>query len=135
MVAAVSEVLLSRLGVPTALSAGISVVIATSLMMMAGKMVEWLLDRRYFRFAHDRARMSTLSGHAVNHVFSMTDLVLVQPVHVSSQQGGVAWRRLGPLPNSRFDRPPIQTCALGARSIAEVVRASAAFPGIPPTSG
>lgn len=124
-------VLLSQLRVPAALSVGAGVVIAAGLLMMTGHVVEWLLDRRYFRVERDQATMSTLSGRAVDHVFSMTDLVLGQPVHVSSQQDGMVWRRLG-MPSLFFQLPPIQICAAGSRSIAEIVRASAAFPGIPP---
>lgn len=105
-----------------------------------GLAVEWLLDRRYFR-SHTskssggywgRASLASLSGGQVDHVFCMTDLVLGLPVYASSQHGGFIWRRLKlDLDSITHTRLP-QTFAAGRLSIAEIVRASAAFPGISP---
>lgn len=59
-----------------------------------GKLVDWLLDRRYFRLPvaaaknKGRARMSSLSVRRVDHVFGMTDLVLGLPFFVSNQGVG-----------------------------------------------
>ena len=118
---------------------GVGVILAG--LMARGLATEWLLDRRFFRPAavegsrhRDRARLSSLSGRQIDHVFCTTDLALGLPVYASSQHGGIIWRRL------KFERiqvsgdvgPPIQTFDAGRLSIAELVRASAAFPGIPP---
>jgi hypothetical protein len=63
----------------------------------------------------------------------MTDLVLGLPVYVSSKHGGMLYRRLSfepsELPGEIYE---MQTADVPARTIAEIVRASAGFPGIPP---
>jgi hypothetical protein len=122
-----------------ALGIWLGLVVGLGVLLGSGHVVEWLLDRRYFRPAsaggskpRGRALVNSLSGRRVDHVFGMTDLVLGQPVYVSCQQGGMACRRLGPSPDPIFDAPPLQTFDVGEWSIAGVVRASAAFPGIPP---
>jgi predicted acylesterase/phospholipase RssA len=121
----------------TWLAVAIGLGVALVLLIARGLAVEWLLDRRYFRrrTAADRrghrARLASLSGGDVDHVFCMTDLALGLPVYASSQNGGTMWRRLK-LERSGFGGPPFQTFDAGKLSIAELVRASAAFPGIPP---
>ena len=120
-----------------ALVIGIAVVLAA--LIARGLAVEWLLDRRYFQPAGPvngrrragRARLASLAGRQVDHVFCMTDLVLGLPVYASGQHGGIMWRRL------RAERHPVsglsfQTFDAGQLAIAGLVRASAAFPGIPP---
>ncbi len=124
----------------TWLAMAIGLVVALSLLIVRGLAVEWLLDRRYFRHsttgyrpAH-RAQLASLSGGDVDHVFCMTDLALGLPVYASSGCGGMMWRRLKVEPSSRdiHERPPFHTFDAGKLSIAELVRASAAFPGISP---
>jgi hypothetical protein len=125
-------------GAWAALAATLGIAAAFSTLMMCGHLIEWLLDRAYFRPANrpgegsGRARMSSLSGRAVDHVFGTTDLVLGQPVHISSCMGGMAFRRLGRTLDPAFHTPPFQTFGAGHWTIAAVVRASAGFPGIPP---
>lgn len=112
-------------------------------LMMSGLIVECLLDRRYFMSAHssktaakwNRAQLGSLSGRLVDHVFCVTDLVLGLPVYASSQHGGFIYRRLQPERRwepLEFERMEFQTFDASRLSIAKVVRASAAFPGIPP---
>jgi hypothetical protein len=110
--------------------------IALSLLMGTGLVVEWLLDRRYFRHGAEfsrycnRARLVSLSEREVDHVFCMTDLALGLPVYASSR-GGMIWRRLksGATQDGQVEFQPFDATQ---RSIAELTRASAAFPGIPP---
>ena len=120
-----------------------AVVLALTALIARGLAIEWLLDRRYFRHsssaenrnAWGRAQFTSLSGGRIDHVFCMTDLVLGLPVYASSQHGGMIWRRLKaePYPEPyRSHRVEMQTFNASHLSIAEVVRASAAFPGIPP---
>lgn len=120
-----------------AIAVGIVTLLVT--LILSGQIVEWLLDRRYFRrndtpgkrSSGSRARLASLSGTQVDHVLCMTDLVLGLPVYASSQHGGMMWRRLQ-LKVSQLSHPSIQTFDIGQLSIATLVRASAAFPGIPP---
>jgi hypothetical protein len=135
----VAAVFLRMLILPWAwLAIVVGFVLALAALLARGLVIEWLLDRRYFRpgtsaesrRGWSRARLASLSGRPIDHVLCMTDLVLGLPVYASSQHGGFIWRRLKPTP---FDKDVwFQTFAAGQLSIAELVRASAAFPGIPP---
>lgn len=122
----------------TSLSVTIGVISGATVFIANGLLVEWLLDRRYFRVRNPsskgmgRARLSSLSGRPIDHVFCMTDLVLGLPVYASSQHGGMIWRRLTPDSGTNFKSTIFQTFSGGQLSLAEVVRASAAFPGIAP---
>jgi hypothetical protein len=124
----------------TWLAVVIGVAVALAALIARGLAVEWLLDLRYFRHrtsaesrrGQGRARLASLSGRDVDHVFCMTDLVLGLPVYASSQNGGFIWRRLKPEIRRVSRRVEFQTFDAGRLSIAELVRASAAFPGIPP---
>lgn len=109
--------------------------VASFVLLLRGKAVEWLLDARYFRHGSTdggRARLSSLSGRKIDHVFCMTDLALGLPVYASSAHGGMVWRRLRPAPMRPSHHPPFQTFSAMHLTLAELVRASAAFPGIPP---
>jgi predicted acylesterase/phospholipase RssA len=124
----------------TWLATVIGVVVGLAALLLCGLVVEWLIDRRYFQYGtsagswghRKRARFASLSGTPVDHVICMTDFALGLPVYASSQHGGLIWRRLKP------ERPPgseyheFHTFDASGLSIAELVRASAAFPGIPP---
>jgi hypothetical protein len=113
-------------------------------LMFAGLVVEWLLDRRYFRLAKPgsghsrRASLGSLAERKVDHLFCMTDLVLGLPVYLSGQQGGMLYRRLGTERKWGSPGTPesgdygFHTWSASNRTIAETVRASAGFPGIPP---
>jgi hypothetical protein len=136
--------LLVGAGLIAVVAIALGLIAGFGVLMTGGHMIEWLLDRRYFRPALPgapkptrRARLSSLNGSRVDHVFGMTDLVLGQPLYVSSQQQGMACRWLGkwltPSGTTHINRTPLcQTFDASAWSLAEVVRASAAFPGIPP---
>jgi hypothetical protein len=110
---------------------------ALILLLGRGKATEWLIDRRFFHIApgagtkEGRATVASLSGRGVDHVICTTDLVLGLPVYASSQHGGVVWRRLHGHRNA-WGNHPFQTFSAVELSLAELVRASAAFPGIPP---
>jgi hypothetical protein len=113
----------------------VGIVVASVLLLLRGKAVEWLLHVRYFRhgsLTDGRARLSSLSGRKIDHVFCMTDLALGLPVYASSSHGGMIWRRLRPGPLPPLDHPPFQSFSASHLTLAELVRASAAFPGIPP---
>jgi hypothetical protein len=136
---AVEEVCRLFLDIRASLAVTIGVCIALLLLIGRGLAVEWLLEYRYFRTdlaglrLRGRAPLESLDGGDVDHVFCMTDLVLGLPVYASSQTGGMMWRRLKMDLSSDFWRvPAFQTFDASTLSIAELVRASAAFPGIPP---
>lgn len=123
----------------TSLALALGFWIALLLLMARGLVVEWLLENRYFRRSvasfrpSKRALLQSLPEGEVDHVLCMTDLVLGLPVYASSQNGGMMWRRLKMDPSSDFWHvPAFQTFDAGKLSVAELVRASAAFPGIPP---
>jgi hypothetical protein len=137
---AVAAFLIRSLIVPwTWLALMIGVAVSLVGLIKRGLVFEWLLDQTYFkhgvyakgRRCHNRAPLSSLSGRRVEHVFCMTDLVLGLPVYASSGHGGMIWRRLKPEP-SHLSGYAFQSFFAGQLSIAELVRASAAFPGIPP---
>ena len=115
-------------------------VAALFVLLGRGLLVEWLLDRRYFRQSPDddrrqsngRALLRSVSGSSIDHVFCMTDLVLGLPVYASSQHGGIMFRRLSAERRGRDRTVEFQTFDGGQMSLAGIVRASAAFPGIPP---
>lgn len=123
----------------TWLSVSVGISVALMGFFARGLAVEWLIDRRFFRLSTpakscnhwDRASLASLSGSQTDHVFCMTDLVLGLPVYASSQHGGFIWRRLKLEPEFR-NQMPFQTFSASGVSLAELVRASAAFPGIPP---
>jgi hypothetical protein len=123
---------------PSLVAAVAGVLVALAMLMGVGRLVQALLDHRYLRPAGEGGerrrgvRLQSLPERQVDHVFCMTDLVLGLPVYVSLQNGGMLWRRLGPEPDNIFDSARIQTFAVGSRTLAEFVRSSAAFPGIPP---
>lgn len=134
-------VLLRRTIVPwTWLTVAIGTAIAVAGLLGRGLVVDWLLDRRYFRrkrligarTRRERAKFASLSGRQIDHVLCATDLALGLPVYASTQHGGVIWRRLGTERRSPWASLPFQTFDARELSIAELVRASAGFPGIPP---
>ena len=134
---AVATITFYTLVVPwTWLALAIGLSVALSLLLARGLLVEWLLDRRYFRHSTElrshwsRARLASLSERDVDHVFCMTDLATGLPVYASSH-GGMMWRRLKPETDDDGN-VEFQTFDGGELSIAELTRASAAFPGIPP---
>jgi hypothetical protein len=89
---------------------------------------EWVREGPHSR----RATMGTLPGRGVEHIFCATDLVLGQPVYVSTWDQGQLWRRTSSRPF--VDRLVVdgQSWDASQLRLAEVVRSSAAFPGIPP---
>jgi hypothetical protein len=110
----------------------------STVFITSGRIVDWLLNRRYFHHAvpakgrRDHARLSSLSGRSIDHVFCMTDQVLGLPVYASSQQCGMIWRRLDQEPSKAPNPTPQFQTFQSDLSITKVVRASAAFPGIAP---
>lgn len=122
------------------LASALGIIVALAAFLGRGLLVEWLLDRRYFQRGQGggpsaagplRKRLAALSGGAIDHVFCMTDLVLGLPVYASSQHGGFIYRRLVPERDGREYRN-FQTFNARDIPLATIVRASAAFPGIPP---
>ena len=120
--AAVGGVLWS-LGVPALVGLLAGLVIVSGVLLSSGLIVQRLLNRRYFSPGRRAGRLGDLADRRVEHVFCSTDLVLGQPVNFTSWDGGTAWRLTG---------PAAVPYAAGGLSLAEVVRASSAFPGIPP---
>ena len=120
--------LLWVLGVPAVLIPFISLIVSFGLLLTSGLVVQRLLDRRYFRPDGKTGTLGSLADRTVEHTFCSTDLVLGQPVYFSSWGGGSAWRR-----TARTGGAP-SGLRYGADNLAlaEVVRASSAFPGIPP---
>ena len=106
----------------------VSLIVSFGLLLTSGLVVQRLLDRRYFRPDGATGTLGSLADRTVEHTFCSTDLVLGQPVYFSSWGGGSAWRR-----TARTGGAP-SGLRYGADNLAlaEVVRASSAFPGIPP---
>jgi predicted acylesterase/phospholipase RssA len=124
---------------------GLSLFLTSLSVLLVGKVVELLLDRRYFRDAAEDfrnaaeapaetrwARMRSLASREVEHVFCATDLVQGQPLYVSTHEGGMVWRRTTAISAGGILFVTGQKWQAKDLTIAEVVRASASFPGIPP---
>ena len=119
-------------GVPSVLALLGGLFLVFGVLLSSGLIVQRLLNRRYFSPARASGRLGDLADRNVEHVFCSTDLVLGQPVHFSTWEGGTAWRMTGAArtsPLSTWTGVRYETAGL---SLAEVVRASSAFPGIPP---
>ena len=120
----------------TWISLSISTVLAMTLLMLVGNAIERLLDRAFFRppGSANTSRLGRTKGDQVDHVFCATDLVLGLPVYASTMLGGIFYRRLTaesyPHVLGRFRE--FQTCTATHVTYSGIVRASAAFPGIPP---
>ncbi|MDJ0611281.1 MAG: hypothetical protein QNJ67_20065 [Kiloniellales bacterium] len=103
-----------------------------------GKLVEFLLDHLYFQdttVTRSKVKwpcMKSIGARELEHVFCTTDLVHGQPLYVSTHNGGLIWRRTNA--HSRAGRLMVDHQDWNAEElrIAEAVRASASFPGIPP---
>lgn len=128
---------------PVAVGVVLGLLLFLGMLMFVGKEIEWLLNRRYLRLTEGASRRSraatlaSLGSRKVDHMFCMTDLVLGLPVYLSGQNGGMMYRRLAAEKDDRgstnaFAVYDFQTAEASDRTIAETVRASAGFPGIPP---
>jgi hypothetical protein len=123
--------------------AGLPLFLTGLSVLFVGKVIESLLDRRYFQDAVEtfspsvptdtrQACMRSLASREVEHVFCATDLVQGQPLYVSSHEGGTIWRRTTAMFFVGKLVVTAQKWQARNLTIAEVVRASASFPGIPP---
>jgi hypothetical protein len=123
-------VVLWRVGVPAVVAVFVGLFLIFGVLLTSGLVVQALLHRRYFARLGGSGKLGDLADRNVEHVFCSTDLVLGQPVHFSSWNGGSAWRMTG-VTRTQFGSSGIRYGA-ESLSLAEVVRASSAFPGIPP---
>ncbi|MET0324983.1 MAG: hypothetical protein ABW219_07170 [Ilumatobacteraceae bacterium] len=125
-------VVLWQLSVPSVFAVLVGLFLVAGILLTSGLIVQHLLDQRYFSPGRTSGKLGDLADRTVEHVFCSTDLVLGEPVHFSTWDGGTAWRMTG---TGQAGRGPTSA---GVRyeakglSLAEVVRASSAFPGIPP---
>ena len=106
----------------------VGLIVAFGLLLSTGLLVQRQLDRRYFRREGAAGTLGSLGDRTVEHAFCSTDLVLGQPVYFSSWGGGSSWRATGRTGTTRS----VLRYGADNLSLAEVVRASSAFPGIPP---
>ncbi|MET0144332.1 MAG: hypothetical protein ABW328_06050 [Ilumatobacteraceae bacterium] len=120
------------LGGPAVLAVLVALFVAFGALLPSGLVVQRLLARRYFSPAGVAGRLGDLADRDVEHVFCSTDLVLGQPVNFSTWDGGTAWRMTGEGRVGEVFGAAAARYGAGDLSLAEVVRASSAFPGIPP---
>jgi hypothetical protein len=113
-------------------AAAVGLVFTLATMLLTGRFVEWKLQRAFFRERRGDTplpqSLGELAGRGVDHVFCASDLVLGNPVYFSTMAGGLLYRRTGSVQSV----PLSQRWAAGPLHLSDVVRASAAFPGIPP---
>jgi hypothetical protein len=101
-------------------------------LLWLGKFVSWRLRRVHFPGRSARL-MQDLMPTPVEHVFCASDLLTGFPVYVTTWDGGRLWRRTSDL--GVIGGSPTTSGELWQANdlrLADVVRASAGFPGIPP---
>lgn len=101
-------------------------------LLWLGHFVTWRLRKSFFPGSPSQP-LSKLSPTPVDHVFCASDLITGFPVYITTWDGGLLWRRTSDLA-TMGGRPGTEGELWSAKSLqlAEVVRASAGFPGIPP---
>jgi predicted acylesterase/phospholipase RssA len=101
-------------------------------LLWSGHFVTWRL-RRVFLPGAGRQPLGQLSRTPLDHVFCTSDLITGFPVYITTWDGGLLWRRTDDL-GVIGGRPETSGQLWSAKhlKLAEVVRASAGFPGIPP---
>jgi hypothetical protein len=105
---------------------------AVTPLLWFGHFVAWRLRKVFLPRPHAQ-RIGQLPSTPVDHVFCASDLVTGFPVYITTWDGGLLWRRTSD--SGVIGGRPATTGELwSAKSLrlAEVVRASAGFPGIPP---
>jgi hypothetical protein len=123
---------LSALNLPDALWLVAVAVGAGVPLLWFGHFVTWRLRRSFFP-RHRPRTFGELRESTVEHVFCASDLLTGYPVYVSSWHHGRLWRRTSDI--GAFGDLLLTSGELwdgGDLTVAEVVRASAGFPGIPP---
>ena len=105
---------------------------AVTPLLWFGHFIAWRLRKVYLPIPQAQ-RMAQLPSTPVDHVFCASDLVTGFPVYITTWDGGLLWRRtsdsgvIGGKPNTEG-----QLWSAKDLRLADVVRASAGFPGIPP---
>lgn len=112
------------------------------LILCRGMFIEFLMANRYLGSSGRRHSLANLSAGEQQHLFCATDIVLGYPVYFSSKSGvfrRTADRRGGKAPLTlAFGVAGGQSSTLGIQDssssirLPAVLRATAAFPGIPP---
>jgi predicted acylesterase/phospholipase RssA len=117
---------------PTGLSVSIVWVIFLTLALLRGLVVERLLSRRFFRGPRRAARFKDMAAKAVEHVLCCTEVATGRPFYFNSWNSGrMYFRREESAFKDMFEKQHlIRSCP--DLKISTAVRASAAFPGIPP---
>ena len=116
-----------------------------TLALLRGVLIERLLEIRYFGLGSERVTLGALATSPIQHFFCATDLVTGRPAYASTRNGGAIFRRIGDLPDWMDPRTTEADADVklvqqnlgvwydaGSLPLAGIVRASAAFPGIPP---
>lgn len=103
-------------------------IVWATLGLLRGWLVEALLAQRYFRHLLKGPRLRNLTAKSVEHIICCTDLARGVPCYFSSWNDGLLYlrkgKRLGRIFGDMFCAPNLP--------LAGAVRASVAFPGIPP---
>jgi hypothetical protein len=118
----------------------------SAILLLRGHLIEAIMAHQYLGRGWRRRTIDSLQGPDSNrrrHIFCCTDLVVGQPVHVASD--GSLFRRIadpkaGSIPRTlspqelgaRLDDVGLSVDGSGRLRLSAVLRATAAFPGIPP---
>ncbi|HEX3960401.1 MAG TPA: hypothetical protein VHZ03_27815 [Trebonia sp.] len=101
-------------------------------LLWLGHFVTWRLRKSFFPGSPSRP-LSKLSSTPVDHVFCASDLITGFPVYITTWDGGLLWRRTSDLGTmGGILGTDGELWSAKSLQLAEVVRASAGFPGIPP---
>jgi hypothetical protein len=122
--------ILGHAPLPEVLLLGIVMGLSLAAFLLRGWIVEWLLHRRLLGKGEGLLRIGEMPKRAVEHVMCCTELSQGKPCYISTWDGGRLYLRTKDSPawtarwGEWFDVPKLP--------LTSAVRASAAFPGIPP---
>jgi len=120
----------ARLGTPTPVLVFLALVIVGGCALTLGKVVQAMLGRAFLRPDGYHIKLGDLTPHGIEYVFCATDLIEGMPVYASTHDAQLILRAA--VQAGWTGLPETETRLAPDLTLEEIVRASAAFPGIAP---